>query len=82
MVEVAITSSRSPGCPGRTHRTCSSELRIASNQPRRGRNIRIELHGPDCRETFFQALAGYDYEWETSGELTLCKNLRLKNAVH
>jgi len=46
----------------------------------RVRNICIELHGPDCEETFFNALAGFDYELGHSGELTICRNVRSKNA--
>lgn len=46
------------------------------------RNICIELHGPDCQQAFFSALAGFDYELEYSGELTICKNIRSKNPVH
>jgi FkbM family methyltransferase len=45
------------------------------------RNICIELHGPDCAEAFFGALAGFDYGLEYSGELTICKNLRAKTAA-
>jgi len=44
----------------------------------RVRNLCIELHGDDCRAMFFNALAGFDYELDQSGELTICKNLRLK----
>jgi FkbM family methyltransferase len=44
------------------------------------RNICIELHGPDCEDTFFHALADYDYELSHSGELTICRNLRPKAA--
>ncbi len=42
------------------------------------RNICIELHGPDCAEAFFSALAGFDYELAYSGELTICRSLRAK----
>jgi FkbM family methyltransferase len=42
------------------------------------RNICIELHGQDCRETFFHALKDFHYELGYSGELTVCRNLRLK----
>lgn len=42
------------------------------------RNLCIELHGPDCEEAFFNALAGFDYELEHSGELTVCARLRAK----
>jgi hypothetical protein len=45
------------------------------------RNICIELHGPDCQEVFFQALKDFDYELSHSGELTVCRDLRLKRAV-
>ena len=41
----------------------------------RVRNICIELHGPDCQKAFFNALAGFDYELEYSGELTICRNI-------
>jgi FkbM family methyltransferase len=44
----------------------------------RVRGICIELHGPECQETFFNALTDFDYELERSGELTICKNLRAK----
>jgi FkbM family methyltransferase len=43
----------------------------------RVRNLCIELHGEDCREVFFRALADFDYELQRSGELTICRNLRL-----
>lgn len=42
------------------------------------RTICIELHGQDCAEAFFKALAEFDYELEYSGELTVCKNIRAK----
>jgi FkbM family methyltransferase len=45
------------------------------------RNICIELHGPDCQEAFFNALTDFDYELESSGELTICRNLRVKTAT-
>ncbi len=45
-------------------------------------NICIELHGPDCQQAFFSAVADFDYQLEYSGELTLCKNMRPKNPVH
>jgi FkbM family methyltransferase len=44
----------------------------------RVRNICIELHGKVCRETFFHALADFEYSLEYSGELTICKNIRPK----
>jgi FkbM family methyltransferase len=45
----------------------------------RVRNICIELHGHDCEQTFFSALADFDYDSERSGELTICRNLRLRS---
>ena len=38
----------------------------------------IELHGEACRHSFFQALAGYDFDHVRSGELDICTNLRPK----
>ena len=46
------------------------------------RNICIELHGPDCEEAFFSALADFDYELEHSDELTICKNMRPRTMTH
>lgn len=40
------------------------------------RNLCIELHGPDCDETFFQALRAFRFDVERSGELTICTNLQ------
>jgi FkbM family methyltransferase len=45
----------------------------------RVRNICIELHGPDCEQAFLNALRDYDYDLSTAGELTICRNLRLKS---
>lgn len=42
----------------------------------RVRNICIELHGDRCREIFFNALRGYDYDRVEHGENTMCLNLR------
>jgi FkbM family methyltransferase len=42
------------------------------------KNLCIELHGDACRQAFFAALAGYDYEHSRSGELDVCLNLRRK----
>lgn len=42
------------------------------------RNLCIELHGEGCRDTFFGALAGYDFGHAISGELDLCTNLKPK----
>jgi FkbM family methyltransferase len=47
----------------------------------RVRNICIELHGKDCEEVFFAALADFDYELEHSGELTICRDLRPRKAT-
>jgi FkbM family methyltransferase len=44
----------------------------------RVKNICIELHGKDCEEVFFAALKDFDYELGHSGELTICRNLRLR----
>ena len=40
------------------------------------RNLCIELHDEKCREIFFRALAGFEYEIEEHGEYTFCFNLR------
>jgi FkbM family methyltransferase len=45
------------------------------------RNICVELHGPECRQTFFKALEGFDYDLSWSGELTICRNLTIKNTL-
>jgi hypothetical protein len=42
------------------------------------RNICIELHGADCTEVFIDSLRAFDYDLENTGELTVCRNLRLK----
>jgi hypothetical protein len=46
------------------------------------RNICIELHGPDCEEAFFSALADFDYELDHAGELTICRNIQPKTEAH
>lgn len=38
----------------------------------RTRHIAIELHGPECERVFFDAIADYDFDVRTSGELTIC----------
>ena len=62
-----------------------AELAVFSDTARtwlhRVRNICIELHGPDCQEAFFNALASFDYELEHSGELTICRNLHAKTVT-
>ncbi len=45
------------------------------------RAICIELHGKDCEELFFRALRNFDSTLIQSGELTICKNLRVRSAV-
>jgi FkbM family methyltransferase len=45
------------------------------------RNICIELHGPDCEEAFFRALAGYSYDLSRPGDLTICRNLKLLHCL-
>jgi FkbM family methyltransferase len=42
------------------------------------RNICIELHGPDCKQVFLDALKDFDYDITTFGELTICRNLHRK----
>jgi len=44
----------------------------------RVRNICIELHGQECKDAFFKALEGFDYELSYSHELTICTGLRVK----
>lgn len=44
----------------------------------RVRNICIELHDQRCRDIFFEALAGFDYELVEMGESTMCLNLRAR----
>lgn len=44
----------------------------------RVKNIVIELHGPECEDVFFKAMAHYDYDLSRSGELTVCKNIARK----
>jgi FkbM family methyltransferase len=42
----------------------------------RVRNICIELHDARCRETFFKALDGFDYELLEHRESTMCLNIQ------
>lgn len=44
----------------------------------RVRNICIELHYQRCRDIFFEALSGFDYELVEIGESTICLNLRAR----
>jgi FkbM family methyltransferase len=46
------------------------------------RNICIELHGKDCEEVFFNALAGFKYEVQTVRELTICKGIAPKHELN
>ncbi len=39
-------------------------------------NICIELHGSACRDVFFEALSGYRFDHQISGELDICTNIR------
>jgi FkbM family methyltransferase len=40
------------------------------------RNICIELHGPDCKKVFLDALRDFDYDLGNSGELTITRNMQ------
>jgi FkbM family methyltransferase len=59
-----------------------SELELFSRNTQswlpRIRNLCIELHGPDCEDIFFRALADYSYDLSRTGELTVCSNLRIR----
>ena len=44
----------------------------------RARNLAIELHDPDCEQIFLGAMAGYDYQVQRSGELTICRKIRAR----
>lgn len=43
----------------------------------RVRNLCIELHGKDCEEVFSRALSKYTCDLSASGDLTVCRNLRI-----
>lgn len=45
------------------------------------RNICIELHGSDCEEAFTAALVPFDFEPQSSGELTIARNIQLKSSL-
>jgi FkbM family methyltransferase len=47
----------------------------------RTRNVCIELHGRECKDAFFKALKGFEYDLSYSHELTICRNLRARNGV-
>jgi len=59
-----------------------SEIEIFNGSSRdwikRVRNLCIELHGRDCEEAFFGAMSAFEYELEHSGELAICRNIRLR----
>jgi FkbM family methyltransferase len=59
-----------------------SELAVFGENARqwlpRVRNICIELHGEDCKDIFFHAMADFDYKLEYYDLLTICTNIRLK----
>ena len=42
----------------------------------RVKSIVVELHGPECEDIFWRALAGYEYVSSRSGELVLCAHIR------
>jgi hypothetical protein len=59
-------------------RSPSSEPSFGENSQSwmaRVRNISIELHGPDCEETFFRALSDYNYDLSRAYDLTFCLHL-------
>ena len=40
-------------------------------------NIAIELHGPDCVDRFFSAMAPYEYAvWRIATKSYVCRNIR------
>ena len=45
---------------------------------RKVQNIVIELHGEECEAIFFKAMSPYKYDLYTSGELTVCRNITLR----
>jgi FkbM family methyltransferase len=59
-----------------------SELELFSRNTEswlpRIRNLCIELHGRDCEDIFFRALADYSYDLCRTGDLTVCSNLRIR----
>ena len=61
-----------------------AEVEVFNNFARdwlpRVRNICIELHDSDCEAAFDSALESFDYACDRSGELTICRNIRLKVA--
>lgn len=56
-----------------------SELALFAERPewlQRVRNLCIELHGEQCRNSFDQAMQAYEYERENWGELVMCHDIR------
>ncbi|HVV44888.1 MAG TPA: FkbM family methyltransferase [Bryobacteraceae bacterium] len=57
-----------------------SEAEVFAENPGRWltrvRNLCVELHDDRCREIFFRAVSGFDYETEEHGEYTFCFGLR------
>jgi FkbM family methyltransferase len=45
------------------------------------RNMCIELHSDECAKAFYSALSNYAYDESRSGDLTICRNLRLNGTV-
>jgi FkbM family methyltransferase len=45
------------------------------------RNIVVELHDRQCRQAFEAAMINYDYTAEEVGELTVCRDIRLRQAT-
>jgi len=45
------------------------------------RNVIIEVHGPDCKDRVFEALAPYDYELSNHDNVYFCKNLRARRTT-
>ena len=43
-------------------------------------NLVIELHGEDCRQRFFQAMAAYDYDLAQDGDIVACRKIRVREA--
>jgi FkbM family methyltransferase len=42
----------------------------------RTRNLMVELHGPACREVFFERMREYQFELIQDGEVTFCSGIR------
>ena len=45
------------------------------------RNIVVELHGRDCDELFFSAMASFDFEMTRQDSVVMCRNIRLRSQV-